>query len=404
MQVEINPALTVVFAILVLLIGRTLVARIAPLKAYSIPEAVVGGLIAALLLTLARALSGLEIAFDTGLQSPLLLVFFSTIGLGADLRTLAQGGRKLLLLLAAVVLGLLLQNALGVTVAMALDLNPLMGILGGSATLSGGHGTGAAYGKLFGEVNNLQGAVEVAMASATFGLVLGGIVGGPLAQWLIRRHGLSPRPAAATELASGSLRADERRPLSPESLIETVLLLMACLGIGGLLSELVPLPGIKLPTFVWCLMTGIVLRNLLGIRDLYRIDAPTVELIGTVCLSLFLAMALMSLRLWELMSLALPILVILAVQTLLVLLLAVTVTFPLMGRDYDAAVIAAGQCGFQLGATPTAIANMQAITSRYGPSPLAFLLVPVIGAFLIDISNALIIQGYLALPWFGFLA
>ena len=402
MQVDLNPALTIVSAILVLLLGRTLVARVALLKTYSIPEAVIGGLLAALLLTLTRAFSGFEIAFDMRLQSPLLLVFFSTIGLGADLRTLAQGGRKLLLLLAAVVLALVLQNGLGIAIASALDLNPLMGILGGSATLSGGHGTGAAYGKLFGEVNNLQGAVEVAMACATFGLVLGGIVGGPMAQWLIRRHRLAPDPTAEAQLGPGSLAANERRPLSPESLIETVLVLMLCLGIGGLLAEHVALPGIKLPTFVWCLMTGIALRNLLGIRDLYRIDGPTVELIGTVCLSLFLSMALMSLRLWELMSLALPILVILAAQTLLVLLLAVTVTFPLMGKNYDAAVIAAGQCGFQLGATPTAIANMQAISSRYGPSPLAFLLVPVIGAFLIDISNALIIQGFLALPLFGF--
>jgi ESS family glutamate:Na+ symporter len=402
MQVEINLALTVVAAILVLLVGRALIAHIGVLRVYSIPEPVVGGLVVALLLTAARAGSGLEATFDLSAQTPLLLTFFSTIGLGADLRTLSKGGRKLVLLLGAVVLALLLQNGLGVAVAMALDLHPQMGILGGSATLSGGHGTGAAYGKLFGEVSNLQGAVEVAMACATFGLVLGGILGGPVAEWLIRRHKLAPNRAALGELGTGSLGADERRPLSPESLIETILILVTCLGIGGLLAEHVTIPGLTLPTFVWCLFTGIVLRNLLGLSGLYRIDGPTVELIGTVCLSLFLAMALMSLRLWELVSLALPILVILAAQSLLVVALAVTVTFRLMGRDYDAAVIAAGQCGFQLGATPTAIANMQAITTRHGPSPLAFLLVPVIGAFLIDIINALVIQGFLALPWFGF--
>ena len=402
MQVEINLALTVVAAILVLLVGRALIAHIGVLRVYSIPEPVVGGLVVALLLTAARAGSGLEATFDLSAQTPLLLTFFSTIGLGADLRTLSKGGRKLVLLLGAVVLALLLQNGLGVAVAMALDLHPQMGILGGSATLSGGHGTGAAYGKLFGEVSNLQGAVEVAMACATFGLVLGGILGGPVAEWLIRRHKLAPTAGALGELGTGSLGADERRPLSPESLIETILILVTCLGIGGLLAEHVTIPGLTLPTFVWCLFTGIVLRNLLGLSGLYRIDGPTVELIGTVCLSLFLAMALMSLRLWELVSLALPILVILAAQSLLVVALAVTVTFRLMGRDYDAAVIAAGQCGFQLGATPTAIANMQAITTRHGPSPLAFLLVPVIGAFLIDIINALVIQGFLALPWFGF--
>lgn len=402
MQVEIPLALTTVAAILVLLAGRALIARVSLLQTYSFPEPVVGGLAVAVLLTLARLGGDLELQFDTRAQTPLLLVFFSTIGLGADLRTLARGGRKLLILFAAVILALLLQNALGIGLAQALDLHPLMGILGGSATLSGGHGTGAAYGKLFGEVNNLQGAVEVAMACATFGLVLGGMLGGPVAQWLIRRHRLLPSAGAAGDQGPGSLATDERRPLSPESLLESVLLLITCLGLGTLLAEHVTLPGLTLPTFVWCLLTGILLRNALGVGDRYRVDGPTVELIGTVCLSLFLAMALMTLRLWELVSLALPILVILSLQALLVVTLAINLTFRIMGRDYDAAVIAAGQCGFQLGATPTAIANMQAITSRYGPSPLAFLLVPVIGAFLIDLTNALVIQGYLALPWFGF--
>ena len=402
MQVEIPLALTAVAAILVLLAGRALIARVPVLQAYSIPEPVVGGLLAALLLTLAQVGANLELRFDTSAQAPLLLVFFSTIGLGADLRTLARGGRKLVILFSVVVLALLLQDALGIALAVGLDLHPLLGILGGSATLSGGHGTGAAYGKLFGEVNNLQGAVEVAMACATFGLVLGGVLGGPVAQWLIRRHGLQPSAGTADDLGPGSLATDERRPLSPESLMESVLLLMSCVGLGSLLARHVALPGLTLPTFVWCLLVGIVLRNALGVRGLYRVDGPTVELLGTVCLSLFLAMALMTLRLWELVSLALPILTILTAQALLVVVLAVTRTFRVMGRDYDAAVIAAGQCGFQLGATPTAIANMQAITSRYGPSPLAFLLVPVIGAFLIDLTNALVIQGYLALPWFGF--
>jgi ESS family glutamate:Na+ symporter len=336
-----------------------------------------------------------------GLQSPLLLIFFSTVGLGADVRTLGQGGRKLLLL-GAVVVALVLQNVVGVAIAIGLDLNPLMGILGGSATLAGGHGTGAAYGQVFGEVNGLQGAVEVAMACATFGLILGGVLGGPVAQWLIRRHRLQPEAQTPALLGPGEVPRDERRALSPESLIETILVLMFCMGVGTLLAEHIAIPGITLPTFVWCLLVGIILRNALSLSGLYRIDGPTIELMGTVSLSLFLAMALMSLRLWELVNLALPILFILVAQGLLAVLLVVFLTFQVMGRNYDAAVIAAGQCGFQLGATPTAIANMQAVTSRHGVSPMAFLLVPIIGAFLIDICNALVIQGFLALPWFGF--
>ncbi len=402
MAIEIPLPLTVVFAILVLLVGRWLIGRIDFLARYSIPDPVVGGLIVALLLTLVRVGTGTELSFDMGLQSPLLLIFFSTVGLGADVRTLSQGGRKLLALLAVVVVALVLQNVVGVAIALGLDLNPLMGILGGSATLAGGHGTGAAYGQVFGEVNGLQGAVEVAMACATFGLILGGVLGGPVAQWLIRRHRLQPEAQTPALLGPGEVPRDERRALSPESLIETILVLMFCMGVGTLLAEHLAIPGITLPTFVWCLLVGIILRNALSLSGLYRIDGPTIELMGTVSLSLFLAMALMSLRLWELVNLALPILFILLAQGLLAVLLVVFLTFQVMGRNYDAAVIAAGQCGFQLGATPTAIANMQAVTSRHGVSPMAFLLVPIIGAFLIDICNALVIQGFLALPWFGF--
>ena len=177
---------------------------------------------------------------------------------------------------------------------------------------------------------------------------------------------------------------------------------MACVAVGGLLSALVKIPGITLPTFVWCLFTGIIIRNIFSFTHLYKIDTNTLELLGTVSLSLFLAMALMALRLWELVSLAGPMLVILALQTAAVVIYAVLVTFVVMGRNYDAAVLAAGHIGFALGATSTAIASMQAITSRYGHSPLAFLLVPITGAFLIDIANALLLQGYLTLPWFGF--
>jgi ESS family glutamate:Na+ symporter len=194
----------------------------------------------------------------------------------------------------------------------------------------------------------------------------------------------------------------ERRPLSPESFFETVALILFCVGIGSLVAGWVKIPWFTLPTFVWCLLTGIVVCNLFSLTRVYRIDSATLELLGTICLSLFLALALMALKLWELVGLALPILAILAVQTALIVLYATYITFPAMGRNYDAAVIAAGHCGFGLGATPTAIANMQAVTGRHGHSTLAFLLVPIIGAFLIDITNALVIQGFLALPQLGF--
>jgi glutamate:Na+ symporter, ESS family len=405
MQLDVNVVLTLVIAIIVLLVGRVVVARVAFLNRYSIPDPVVGGLIAALVITVLRFAGDVRISFDMTPQSTLLLAFFSTIGLSADVRMLLQGGVRLLVLLAVVTVFLLLQNGLGVLAAIGLDMNPMVGLLAGSVTMAGGHGTGAAYARLFGEVNNLQGAMEVAMACATFGLVLGGVIGGPVAERLIVRHGLKPNRGVKEDVdvaAPGELGPDQRRPLSRESFFETVFLILFCVGVGSIVAGVVTIPWFTLPTFVWCLLTGIVVCNLLTVTKVYSIDKPTLDLLGTVCLSLFLAMALMALKLWELVGLALPVLAILLVQTMLTAAYATWITFPLMGGDYDAAVIAAGHCGFGLGATPTAIANMQAVTGRYGHAPLAFLLVPIIGAFLIDIVNALVIQAYLALPQLGF--
>ena len=224
MQLDVNVVLTLVVAIVVLIVGRVIVARVAFLNQYSIPDPVVGGLIAAVVITALRFGADVRISFDMTPQSTLLLAFFSTIGLSADVRMLLKGGMRLVILLAVVTVFLLLQNGLGVAAAIGLDMNPLFGLLAGSVTMAGGHGTGAAYAKLFGEVNNLQGAMEVAMACATFGLVLGGIIGGPVAERLINRHGLrgTPARAQAEPTAPGELGPDDRRPLSPESFFETV--------------------------------------------------------------------------------------------------------------------------------------------------------------------------------------
>jgi len=225
-----------------------------------------------------------------------------------------------------------------------------------------------------------------------------------VAQRLIARHKLAPPQSeeGAREAVPGEIAAGTRRTLSPETFAETLLLIVLCIVAGRTIAGLLDGAWLTLPAFVWTLMTGVVLRNLLTLTGLRRVDDATVDLLGTVSLSLFLAMALIALRLWELVSLALPILLILAAQLVVVALYTTFVTFRVMGRDYDAAVMAAGHCGFGMGATPTAIANMQAVTARYGQSRQAFLIIPIVGAFLIDITNALIIQGFLALPMFGF--
>lgn len=300
-----------------------------------------------------------------------------------------------------VVLGLLLvQNAIGIGMAKMLGLDPLMGLIAGSITLSGGHGTGAAWSKLFIERYGFENATEVAMACATFGLVLGGLIGGPVARYLVK-HSSTPEGTPEDSVQpSGFEKPESGRLITSLVMIETIAMIAICLSLGQLIAGLLSGTVFELPNFVCVLFVGVILSNTLAFTGFYTVFERAVSVLGNVSLSLFLAMALMSLRLWELASLALPMLAILAVQTLVMALYAIFVTYRVMGKNYDAAVLAAGHCGFGMGATPTAIANMQAITDRFGPSHLAFLVVPMVGAFFIDIANAIVIKLYLLLPVF----
>ncbi|WP_338583882.1 sodium/glutamate symporter [Pseudomonas sp. MAG733B] len=392
---------TLVAASLVLLLGRGLVTRVGFLRAYNIPEPVAGGLMVALVL-LALRLFNIEVRFDTSLQTPLMLAFFATIGLSADFASLKKGGRVVGVFLLAVTGLLVVQNAMGIGLATALGLDPLMGLLTGSVTLAGGHGTGAAWGATFSEKYGLASASELAMASATFGLVLGGLIGGPVARLLIKRTQV---PGCSNHdkprLPKGFEQPNKERSITPFSFIETLALIAVSLMVGNLMNGALRETAFELPTFVCVLFVGVLLRNSLSALGLYQVFEREVSVLGNVSLSLFLAIALMSLKLWDLAALALPFFIILAAQTLVMALFAIFVTFRVMGRNYDAAVLAAGHCGFGLGATPTAIANMQAVTQRYGPSQIAFLVVPMVGAFFIDIINVIVIKLYLALPFFA---
>lgn len=391
---------TLVAASLVLLLGRGLVTRVGFLRTYNIPEPVAGGLLVALVLLALRGLD-IEVRFDTSLQTPLMLAFFATIGLSADFASLKKGGRVVGIFLLAVIGLLVVQNAMGIGLATALGLDPLMGLLTGSVTLAGGHGTGAAWSATFSEKYGLASASELAMASATFGLVLGGLIGGPVARLLINRVQVPGLEQAKPGMPKGFEQPNKERSITPFSFIETLALIAVSLLAGSLLNGLLKDTAFELPTFVCVLFVGVVLRNGLSALGLYQVFEREVSVLGNVSLSLFLAIALMSLKLWDLAALALPIFIILAAQTLVMALFAMFVTFRVMGGNYDAAVLAAGHCGFGLGATPTAIANMQAVTQRYGPSQIAFLVVPMVGAFFIDIINVIVIKSYLALPIFA---
>ena len=391
---------TLVAASLVLLLGRGLVTRVGFLRTYNIPEPVAGGLLVALLLLGLRALE-LQVQFDTSLQTPLMLAFFATIGLSADIASLKKGGRIVSVFLLAVTGLLLVQNAMGIALAKALGLDPLMGLLSGSISLSGGHGTGAAWGATFSEKYGLASTSELALAAATFGLVLGGLIGGPVARLLIKRVQTPGMEQEMPRVPKGFEQPNKERLITPFTMIETLALIAVSLMAGTLLNSLLHGTAFELPRFVCVLFVGVLLRNGLSILGVYQVFEREVSVLGNVSLSLFLAIALMSLKLWDLAALAVPFFILLAAQTVVMALFAIFVTFRIMGSNYDAAVLAAGHCGFGLGATPTAIANMQAVTQRFGPSQIAFLAVPMVGAFFIDIVNAIVIKLYLALPFFS---
>jgi glutamate:Na+ symporter, ESS family len=388
-SIDVNLVFTILASLIVLSAGRALVARTAFLKRFSIPAPVVGGVLVALLLALADAFGGVRVSFDMSLRDNLLLMFFTTVGLSADARMLLRGGPKLVTFLVLSAGFIAVQNLVGIAAAMSMDLHPVVGLLGGSVTLTGGHGTGAAYGGRFGDTMNLVGAMELTMACAT-----------ALAEYLVTRYKLAPPVARADEHVSDL--ADEPDPITVQSVLNTLLAILACLAFGRLLAQLVAGTGFILPDFLFCLLLGVVIRNASTWVAYIRVSNTTVDLLGGVSLSMFLVMALMGMRLVDLVSLAGPLLLILALQTIAMALYAVFVTFRAMGRDYDAAVLAAGHVGFALSSTAAALAIMKTITERRGPSPLAFLIVPMVGAFFIDIANALMIQGYLALPLFGF--
>ncbi|MBW2731757.1 MAG: sodium/glutamate symporter [Deltaproteobacteria bacterium] len=395
--VELGLVETTALALAILFLGYLLNRLVPPLRNYNIPEPVVGGIAFAACSSIIYSQLGFSMTFDMTLKSPLMLIFFTTVGLGASLKLLVRGGPKVGLFLLLATVYLLVQNATGVLLAWLADLHPLQGLISGSVTLSGGHGTGVTYADLFREENNLQGAMELAMASATFGLVLGGIIGGPVTKRLVDKYQLEPSdpPEVQTQDVTYSLEDQDR--VTPRRMMETLLIITFCMAIGGMIYEALRKSGITIPSFICSLFLGLIITNVLDLTKFYTINKETVDQWGTIGLSIFLAKALMSLRLWELMNLAGPMLVILLAQTAVMALFAFFITFRVMGKDFDAAIIAGGHCGFGLGATPTAVANMEALVSRYGASPQAFLIVPMVGAFFIDITNALVLQLYLGI-------
>ncbi|OOF74248.1 sodium/glutamate symporter, partial [Rodentibacter caecimuris] len=340
---------------------------------------------------------GTSFTFEKSLQTTMMLVFFSSIGLSANFARLIKGGKPLIIFLFIAAALIFFQNVIGIVGAQILGIDPAYGLLAGSVTLTGGHGTGVAWAETFIKKFNLPAATEIAMACATFGLVFGGIIGGPVARFLLNRQkqGENPENDEVDDVQEAFEHPTYQRKVNARSIIETIAMMSFCLLIGQYLDSMTKGTALQLPTFVWCLFTGVIIRNALAHIFKFRVADSAIDVLGSVGLSIFLAIALMSLKLWELAGLATDVLVILAIQVAFMAFFAIYVTYRAMGKDYDAIVLSAGHCGFGLGATPTAVANMQAITSRFGASHKAFLIVPMVGAFFIDLINASLLKVFL---------
>jgi glutamate:Na+ symporter, ESS family len=384
---------TLTLAGLVYFAGIQLRKRIVWLDRLNIPSAVVGGLLFTLLVLLLHD-RVLELELDTALQPLLSVAFFTSIGMGASLALLRAGGIQVLVFLLFSTVFCLVQNFVGISIAGGFGENPLLGVMAGSVTLVGGPATGMAFAPIF-EQAGLKGAGVLALTSATAGIVCGGLVGGPVGTRLIQRFGLAPRSGSRTELRAELDGSPETLVVEVDredsSFIRNLVVLALAMGLGSIVSRYIQSLGVTLPAYIGAMVVASVLRNLDDATRWLRIDERTMEFVGNLALNIFLVVALMNLKLWELAHLALPLTVILVAQVIVVLLFALTVSFRLMGRDYDSAVMSSGFVGFVLGTTANAVANMRALVARYGPAPRAFLVVPLVGAFFIDFTNALII-------------
>lgn len=384
---------TLTLAAVVYFVGIELRRRVAWLDRLNIPAAVIGGLLFTVLAMLAHERQ-FTVQLDTTAQPVLIVAFFTTIGMGASLALLRRGGLQVLVFLLFATAFCFVQNFLGMAIAAGFGEHPLLGVMAGSVTLVGGPATGLAFAPLF-EQAGLAGAGPLALAAATVGIVCGGLVGGPVGTYLTRRHGLAPSSASTAELRAELAPPPETLVVEVERednvVLRNVVVLAVAMGLGSILSGWFQSLGLTLPSYIGAMLVASLLRNMDDATGRLHIDLKAMEFVGGVALNIFLVVALMDLKLWQLAELALPLFVILVAQVAVVVLFALTASFWLMGRDYDAAVMASGFVGFVLGTTANAVANMRALVGRFGPAPRAFLVVPLVGAFFIDFTNAVII-------------
>lgn len=395
LTIQLDMAQTVGIAAVLLVAGEFIKNHVSLLARYFIPGSIMGGILFSLIARVGHETGSFTFQFYDNMRAFLLLVFFTTIGFSASFELLKKGGLGVALFLAAAVGLVLIQNTLGAALAAALGINPLIGLAAGSIALTGGHGTSAAFGPLL-EQAGAVGALPAAIAAATYGLVAGCVMGGPVGTLLMRRNGLKGPSAKTTPDCPGIVieTAPDAGAISTDTVMYATILVTVSIGAGTLLVNWLKDLGLTLPAYLGPMRVAALVRNLIDWRN-WHLPMRQFEVVGNVSLAFFLAMALMSMKLWEMAQVAGPLLIILLVQTAVMFFYACFVTFRVMGGDYDAAVIAAGHCGFGMGATPNAMANMQAFAGANGPSMKAFFVIPRVGSLFIDFFNAVIITGYM---------
>ena len=388
-EYQLNMAETVGFAIILLLLGRWIKKKVNFFEKFFIPAPVIGGTLFSIILLIGHQTETFTFTFNDDIKNLLMIAFFTTVGFSASLKILKKGGVGVALFLLAAVILVIIQDIVGPVLAKALGINPLLGLAAGSIPLTGGHGTSGAFGPYLEDLG-ATGATVVAVASATYGLIAGCLIGGPIGRRLMIKNNLKPteNKAGVDDSILGSTTE-----VTEERLFSAVVYIGIAMGIGATITLILGNHGIKFPAYLMGMVVAAIIRNILDFNQ-KQLPFTEISIVGNISLSLFLSMALMSMKLWQLIDLAVPLIVILLVQTVVMGLFAYFVTFNIMGRDYDAAVMSTGHCGFGLGATPNAMANMETFTTANGPSVKAFFIIPIVGSLFIDFINAGVIQAF----------
>lgn len=394
MKIQLDMYQTLAVAVLVLLLGNYLKKKIYFLQKFCIPAPVIGGLIFAIMTCICYITGIAEFSFDDTLREVCMVFFFTSVGFQANLKVLKSGGKSLIVFLGLVIVLIILQNLTAVGLAKLLNLNPLIGMCTGSIPMVGGHGTAGAFGPVLEDLN-IKGATTICTAAATFGLIFGSLIGGPLGKRLIEKHSLLN--TVANDDDSLLVEDEKKHERHTNMYADAVFQLILAIGVGTIFTMLLTKTGLTFPIYIGAMLAAALMRNICEYTDIATIHMGEINDLGGISLSLFLGMAMITLRLWELASLALPLVILLAAQVLLIIIFTYVIEFNIMGRDYDAAILVSGTCGFGTGATPNAMANMQAVCDQYVPSIKAYLLIPLVGSLFADFLNSLVITFFINL-------